>query len=911
MLPDDTIGRYKIVSKIGQGGMGEVYLAEDSKLGRRIALKILPAKVASDADRMLRFEHEAKSASALNHPNIITIYEVSDEDGALFIAMEYVDGQTLAKKIKSRELDVRQTLDVAIQIAAALAAAHEANVVHRDIKPDNIIVRPDGLVKVLDFGLAKLTEQSPGYNLEALTTLVKTSPGLIMGTVGYMSPEQARGRSVDGRSDIFSFGSMLYEMFSGKRPFTGENEVDVIASIIHQEPAPLSDLVPNLPSGLETLVRKTLRKNRDERYQTVPELLADLKEIRQQLTSEINSGRLQTNTKNIDHAKFTGDRFERPLTTADESFFAAGRLSGSISKEVKSRPLITFGIVLLTLAAIAFAGTRLYQSILRPEAFQTMRMSKMTSTGNIASQQAAISPDGKYIAYAVQETGKQSLWVKQTATTSSVQIIPAADVRYNGISFSPDGVYLYYASAEKNGSPSVYQVPALGGTPPRKLLTDASGPIAFSPDGSRIAFIRKETALMTAKADGSEEQKVATAVDGRRWLYIAWPPDGENLTAIVFSAADSHDHLVEISTRDGSEKAFPSPEWLRLTGLAWLPDSSGLIVSGRDPETHLSQVWLIGYPDGQPRRITNDLSNYFGLNLTADGKILVSVQENTLSNIWLTRGADGASAQKLTAELGKDEGMSGISLAPDGKIVYTVRSLSTQDLWIVNRDGTDNRQLTFTSQSNFSPAVTSDGRYIVFTSTRSGNPGIWRIDIDGGNPLQLTDDPGSEADPTVSSDGKWVIYQHVEGDNKSTVWKVSIDGGQPVQLTNVRSRRPAVSRDGKFIACSYADESPDSPFRIAIIPFDGGPPARILDLPLIVKSRTIRWTRDGSALIYSDNRDKADNLWSQPLDGGPPKQLTDFKSDRIFRFDVTPDGGNFALAKGNETSDAVMISNFR
>ncbi len=911
MLPDDTIGRYRIVSKIGQGGMGEVYLAEDSKLGRRIALKILPAKVASDADRMLRFEHEAKSASALNHPNIITIYEISDEDGDLFIAMEYVEGQTLAKKIKSREFDLRQTLDVGIQIAAALAAAHEANVVHRDIKPDNIIVRPDGIVKVLDFGLAKLTEQSPSYDLEALTTLVKTSPGLIMGTVGYMSPEQARGKNVDGRSDIFSFGSMLYEMFSGKRPFTGENEVDVIASIIHQEPAPLGDFDPNFPNGLETLIRKTLRKNRDERYQSVPELLADLREIRQQITSEINSGRVQTNTKHLNHAKFTGDGFERPLTTADESFFTATGFSGSISKEVRRRPVITTGIVLLAIVAITFAGSRLYQSIQRQEAFQTMRMSKMTSTGNIPSEQAAISPDGKYIAYVVREQGSQSLWVKQTAAASNVQIIPAADVRYTGIGFSPDGVYLYYASAEKNGSPSVYQVPALGGTSPRKLLADASGPITFSPDGSRIAFIRKETSLMTAKADGSDEQRIALAVDGRRWLYLAWAPDGENLTAIVFSAADSRDHLVEISTVDGSEKAFPSPQWLRLTGLAWLPDSSGLIVSGRDLETQISQVWLISYPDGQPRRITNDLSNYLGVNLTADGETLLSVQENSLSNIWLTRGADGDSAQKLTAELGRDEGMSGISLAPDGKIVYTVKARSMQDLWLVNRDGTNNRQLTFNSQSNFSPAVTPDGRHIVFTSTRSGNPGIWRIDIDGGNPLQLTNDPGNEADPTISPDRKWVIYQHVDSDNKSTIWKVSIDGGQPVQITNVRSRRPVVSGDGKFIACSYAGESSDAPFKIAIIPIDGGPPTRILDLPLVVKSRNIRWSRDGNALIYSDNRDKADNLWGQPLDGGPPKQLTNFKSDRIFRFDVTRDGSNFALAKGNETSDAVMISNFR
>ena len=909
MFPDDKIGRYRIVSKIGEGGMGEVYLADDAKLGRRVALKILPASVASDTDRMLRFEHEARSASALNHPNIITIYEINDEEGDLFIAMEYVDGQTLSKKIKSKDLDLRQALDIAIQIAAALAAAHEANVIHRDIKPDNIIVRPDGLVKVLDFGLAKLTEKAPVFDLEALTTLVKTSPGLIMGTVGYMSPEQARGRSVDGRSDIFSFGSMLYEMLSGKRPFTGDNEVDVIASIIHKEPETLAGFAPEIPYLLETIVLRTLRKNRDERYQNMPELLADLRDVRQELTAEIYSGRMHTHTNNLDSVKITGDRFARPMTTGGQSGFKTSTISEAIFDNVRLHPLIAAGIVLIAVAAIGFAGFKYYITPQRPDSFQTMRMSELTSTGNVASGQVAISPDGKYIAYAVQEAGKQSLWIKQTVTASNVQIIQPADVIYDGLTFSPDAAHIYYSVAEKNEQPSLYQIPALGG-PSRKLIADAKGPITFSPDGSRIAFIRKETSVIVARSDGSAEQSIVSASAGKRWLYLAWSPDGENLAAIAFSAADSRDHLVEISVRDRSEKPIDSPEWQRLTGLAWIP-TSGLIVSGRDLETDLSQLWLIGYPDGQTRRITNDLSSYLGLSVTADGNTIVSVQENTLSNIWLTPGADGATAQKLTTELGRDDGMSGISLAPDGRIVYTVRVRGTQDLWIMNGNGTRNHKVTFNSQSNYSPAFTPDGRYIVFASTRAGNPNIWRMDIDGSNALQLTDEPGIQLDPSVSPDGKWVVYQQVDSANKSTIWKVSIGGEQRVQLTNVRSRRPSISPDGKIFACSYAEEPPDSPFKIAIVPIDGGPPVRILDLPLVARSRTILWSADGKALIYADNKDQIDNLWSQSLEGGPPKQLTDLKSDRIFRFDMTRDGNHFAFARGNETSDAVMIGNYR
>ena len=907
MLADSIIGRYRIVSKIGEGGMGEVYLAEDAKLGRRVALKILPAKVASDTDRMLRFEHEAKSASALNHPNIITIYEINDEDGALFIAMEYVEGQTLAKKIKNKDFDLRKTLDIAIQIAAALAAAHEANVIHRDIKPDNIIVRPDGLVKVLDFGLAKLTEKVSAYDLEALTTLVKTSPGLIMGTVGYMSPEQARGKIVDGRSDIFSFGSMLYEMLSGKRPFTGENEVDVIASIIHQEPAPLGDFVPNIPHGLETLIRKTLRKDRDERYQNVPELLADLKDLRQELTSEMNSGRQQTNTNDLNQVKITGDGFARASTNGGHSGFAANTVPELIRDEVRLHPLITAGIVLIALAAIGFVGSRWYKSLQVSESFQTMRMAKLTSTGNVVSGQAAVSPDGKLIAYVVQEAGEQSLWVKQTASASNVQIVPPANLNYKGITFSPDSAFVYYASDEKTSVPSVYQIPTLGGVA-RKLVTDADAPLCFSPDGSRFSFVRKQNSLMSANVDGGDVQTITKVSDGKLLNRTSWSPDGNTIVAAIFLPEDSRDHLIEIDVDSGAEQDLPSPQWLRLRGVAWLPDSSGVVVNGRDPDTQILQIWHISYPGGQASRVTNDLSNYQGISLTNDGRTIVSAQQSFLSNIWV--GSSLESPTKITSEVGKDEGMSGVAWTPDGKIVYTTRIKENQDLWIINRDGSERRQLTFNLQSNFSPVVTPDGRTIVFVSTRAGNPKIWRMDINDENPVQLTSGPGSEAEPSLSPDGKWVVYSVTDSANKTTIWKVGIDGGTPVQLTKIESGRPIVSPNGKFIACEFGEATSTSSAKLAIIPIDGGPPVRLLDLPLIIKSRIFRWAPDGKALIYFDSRDRVHNLWSQPLDGSLAKQLTDFKADRIFRFDVSRNG-EFVFARGTDSSDAVMITNFR
>jgi len=268
-------------------------------------------------------------------------------------------------------------------------------------------------------------------------------------------------------------------------------------------------------------------------------------------------------------------------------------------------------------------------------------------------------------------------------------------------------------------------------------------------------------------------------------------------------------------------------------------------------------------------------------------------------------------AQKITSELGKDEGLSGISWTPDGRIVYTTRIAGKQDLWMVNRDGSGNRQLTFKTQSNFSPAVSPDGRFIVFVSTRAGNSDLWRMELDGGNPVQLAGDPGIEGEPAFSPDGKWVIYDLTDTNNKVTLWKVSIDGGPPVRLTETDSRRPAVSPDGKFIAYGQGDFRPGFPSTLAVLPFQGGQPFKILELPLVIRSRDFSWSGDGQALIYIESRDKVDNLWSQSLDGGPPVKLTNFESDRIFRFDASPGGKGFAMARGNDSSDVVMITNFR
>jgi serine/threonine protein kinase len=898
------IGRYKIQSELGSGGMGRVFLAEDMELERLVALKILSSAFSNDSDGIRRFVQEAKSASALNHPNILTIYEIGQFEDLHFIATEYVRGETLRQKQKQRTLSLREILNIAVQTASALNAAHEANIVHRDVKPENIMLRDDGLVKVLDFGLAKLI----GKNQESLngeiipSDRVNTIPGLIMGTAAYMSPEQARGLPTDVGTDIWSLGVCLYEMVAGFKPFAGETTSDIIASILKSEPQALDT---NAPAELNGIIRKALQKKRENRYHNIKDLLADLKNLQQQ--TNVETGAWNPDTRGgFNYTAITDNAPAGHSTNVNQS---------DTDRIIENKPRVKNTALLMLVAALIlgiFTGGLYYliSASLKTKSFESMRFEKLTYSGNILGEQVAISPDGKYTTYVVQEAGEQSLWVRHIATSGNIQIVPPAKVDYGGLAFSRDGNYVYYSIIEKKVSTALYRVPVLGGEA-RKLIDNVERPVTFSPDGERMAVVRDERHLMIANADGVEIQPLAVAAEGKRWNLIAWSPDGKTIVSSVFSSADNNTYLVEVSVEDGTEKPLDSPPWLRVNGIAWLPDSSGLILSGRDLETKLSQIWLITYPEGKVKRITNDLNSYLGASLTADGKTIASIQYERLSNIWSTSGNDGRLDRQVTFDKDKDEGMSGIALAPDGKIVYTARITGTQDLWIINADGGGRRQLTFNARSNFSPVVSPDNRYVVFVSDRSGSSSIWRMDLDGGNPKQLTDSPGIAALPAFSPDGKWIIYQFSNTDNKTTVWKVNIEGGAPLQLTDVYSIKPVVSPGGEFFACLYGTAATDSQIKIAVIPFSGGQPSQILDLPLVVKSPLFRWTADGRGLIYVDNRNQAYNLWSQSLDKSPPTQLTDFKSEEIFRFDSAIKGKNFALARGHESSDVILIDNFK
>jgi len=917
--PGQQMAHYRIVSLIGEGGMGRVYLAEDTKLQRRVALKFLSRTLTEDHDRLRRFEREAQAASSLNHPNILTIHEISEAEGYQFIATEFIEGRTLRERLRSG-VDLDETVEIAIQITSALIAAHRVEIVHRDIKPENIMIRrEDGLVKVLDFGLAKMSEPpagAGGFNADnEAPSQFKTNPGVLMGTVAYMSPEQARGDEIDERTDIWSLGVVLYELLGGRPPFETPIASEVIKLILEQDPPPLTQYTREIPRELERIVSKALIKNREDRYQTSKELLTDLHGLRQQL---IISAQLQTPASQQSSETVTGGTVGSHAVVSmqevgrrtDAKDVALIRIESLVSKMVghKSAVLIAVGVVVVFTAALSFGWYEFARSsrVDRKSAvpFQTMKIKRFTNDGKATF--AAISPDGKNLIHVLDDGVQQSLWLRQVTTYSNDrQILPPANVRYGGLTFSPDGENIYYVAAENNGDATLYQMPAAGGAS-KKLLTDIDTPVTFSPDGRRIAFHRGYPeqgfdALMVANADGTGERKLTTRKNDFWWP--AWSPDGRIIATRASSpGANKYRTVVAVQVDDGTVRPISDKRWAQIVEMLWLRDGSGLVMTASEQESDPLQIWYLSYPDGETHKVTNDLNDYASLGLTADSTGLLAVQSAASSNIWIVPHGETGRAVQITFT--KVDGFKGMSWTPDNHLVYESRASGNSDLWIADALGSNPKQLTADSPYKADPVVSPDGKHIVFHSSRTGHNNIWRIDIDGSNLKQLTDGPREQL-ADISPDGQWVVYTSAL--TTSTLWKVPLDGGNPVQVTDKPAFMPTLSPDGKLIACNYFE---NGRAKIAVIPFDGGQPIKTFESFTHPDWMPFHWTPDGQALAYID-RGVLSSIWTVPVfSDGPPKLLLDFKSGRIFDFAWSHDGSQLAVARGEVTNDVVLISNF-
>jgi eukaryotic-like serine/threonine-protein kinase len=886
-----TLGHYRIVEMLGKGGMGEVYLADDTRLQRRVALKILAKELSGDPDRRERFEREARAAAALNHPNIVTIHSVEEVDGIPFLTLELIDGQTLADLIPEGGLPLDRVLTLAIPLADAVGAAHQRGITHRDLKPANVMVTSDGRVKVLDFGLAKLKEDARLVAEAGMPTGMLTGDGRIVGTVAYMSPEQAEGKPVDQRSDVFSLGVLLYEMATGVRPFTGDTQMSILSSIMKDSPRPVTEAKRSLPRDFSRIVMRCLSKDVEDRYQSAKDVRNDLRALKNDLTS----GEVVPITA-------SGDAPARaPIRSVSRGFFV-GAAAAVLVVSVVAALVLRSRLV----APPASAASR---------PFDAISLTRLTTTGTAGL--ASISGDGRYVAHVSAKGGQQSLWLRQIATTSNVEIVPPAEVRYLGVTFSPDGNHIYYTTNQRGTNLGLlYQIAVLGGGA-RLIVEDVDTAVSFSPDGSQIAFLRGypdegASAVIVANADGSNLRKLVTRKRPAEFplLGLAWSPDGR-----VIAATGAHDgqlrgEIVAVDVATGAERLIATPDWRLVSRIAWLPDGSGLLVNAQESAGEASnQVFLVNYPSGEARRITSDLSSYSGLSLAPDGRSFACIRNELRATIWTQPVADAAKAAAVATDAGTDDGIHGMAWTPDGRIVFTTEASGNPDVWIMGSDGSRRVQLTSTPGQDISPRVTPDGKYVVFVSDRDGGLRLWRMGLDGSGATRLSADLVARGRGVISPDGKWIYYSEASGESR----KVSIDGGTSIAVFSAGSgaalppgfHEPMPAPDGATIAGHYIDQAARGE-RIALIPLAGGP-AKLL--PTVPASAT--WAPDGKALIYIDTRGGISNLMRQPIAGGAATPLTKFTTEQIFTYALSPDQHQVGLVRGHTNSDVVLISTAR
>ncbi|MGA8430757.1 MAG: protein kinase [Candidatus Sulfotelmatobacter sp.] len=908
---DQTIGHYRITGQLGRGGMGVVYEAQDLTLGRRVALKFLPPELSRDQAALNRFLLEARTASALNHPNICTIYAVENaaaesENEQSFIAMELLEGQSLNEKLASGPLPLDRLLDISIQLADALEAAHAKGIIHRDIKPANIFLTQRGQVKVLDFGLAKLTR--PEMEMETIGAtqdgpLQLTSPGATVGTISYMSPEQARGEQLDPRTDLFSLGAVIYQMATARLPFPGATSAVIFHAILELDAVPVQQVNPVLPPRLDEIIHRLLEKDRDLRYQSAADLRGDLKRLKR----DTESGR------KVSHSSASVASVDTVPGLPSPPIAAAQASQSSAVVAAAGRHKVGTGLaVLIAVVILLAAGFGIYSLVARhaTSPFRNFSVTKVTEDGNVVF--AAISPDGHYILSTVRDNGLASMALRNVPTNSVTQVQPPAELYYNGLSFSRDGDYFYFGRSDPGNDELkfLYRAPLLGGTP-EKLTADVDSQITISPDGRRIAFMRYDNPepgkyqLIVRSLEQGTETALTGGPESQALRNPAWSPDGKTILCDVLQPGNALTGLVAVDAVNGQQRIIlTSNEGLYLP--TWMPDGRGVLMldQSRSSNYERSQIVHVSYPEGKVTPITRDTNNYGSLSLTGSGQVLATVLSEGRWNLWvLPAGGAGADARQVSPV----NDYTDFTWTHDGRLITDSDNTLR---WVNPETGAKG---VFATQPD---AVASDaqecasGRYVVFMMGTGElvRQDIWRADASGGNLRKLTSGVRDDY-PVCSPDSRWVYFK----DNTTQrIMKVSIDGGVTETVADMPiSSLFDISPDGNTAVFATVDHAHGHEEKLVLLDTTTGQSRKAMNFERQRMGFLLRFSGDGKSIIYPVREKGVDNLWQQPLDGSPGKYLTSFKSEHIWDFHWSWDGNKLAVVRGHDESDVVLMRDMR
>jgi len=873
-----TISHYRVVEKLGGGGMGVVYKAEDVKLHRFVALKFLPEDVAKDSQALARFQREAQAASALNHPNICAIYEIDDQDGQAFIAMEFLEGLTLKHKIAGRPLEIETVLSLGIEIADALDAAHSAGIVHRDIKPANIFVTKGEHAKVLDFGLAKPAVRPDDSIHDQLT-----ATGIVMGTVGYMSPEQVRGQVLDHRSDIFSFGVVLYEMLSGTQAFQGDSNVEVMNAILKQDPPELK----NASTGLRAVVGHCLQKNPAKRFQSA-----------------------------------------RDLAFALESLCMGSQpLPARADRSGKLRPALY-----ALLALLAINGSLLFwwlrTGVLSGKPPNPVTFDRLTDFVGIETA-PAISPDGKSVAFVADAGGNQQIWVRLTAGGVPLQLTHDASQHLNP-RWSPDSASIFYYSppreSETESEGALWEISALGGAPQK--LAAAVSEADISHDGTRLAFFRLEngqTQLVVSDRDGSSAQPISR-FSSYGYDHPRWSPD-DHWIAYEHTSTTWRDDIYLIRAAGGEPRNL-TREGDLINGTAWLPDDSGVVYSSAHGSTVMylpvMHLWVQKLDGSKPRQLTFGDAAYDHPDVGRDGRVFAA-RWRVQFDIWKfpVKGDPVENARhgvRITQQTGQVQTP---TVAPDdSRVAFLSDSGGHGNIWVKDLRTGEMRQITHEHAPNVVvgvPIWSPDGTSIAFASSRhwgTGDTTYWSVRPDGSN-MRNAITEGSWA--SWSPDGRWLYYSEDSPNNPGTrfdIMRVPAGGGTPQKVRNDGGSAPMLSPDGSTLY--YVVPLPEvnglQDYEVRRARPESGASTLMLR---IAADRVPVWqglhpviSHDGKWLALTLNDSYRTNLWLLSTEDGKLMRAVDFGERRTFiarRVSWSPDDRWLYAAVGEADADIISI----